>query len=89
MSYALNEEMLVGGYGALDHAAMMWMKDAIDAITLYADNVLVTCPRGTRFEGAPAADSEWCGCHHQPFPLGIPRPLPAEGFAGRLCCRTI
>ena len=84
MSYALNEEMLDGGYGALDHAAMMRMKDAIDAITLYADNVLVTCPRGTRFEGRPGTPTaNGADVIISRFPLGIPKPVPAEGFRGQ------
>ena len=84
MSYALNEEMLDGGYGALNHAAMMRMKDAIDAITLYADNVLVTCPRGTRFEGRPGTPTaNGADVIISRFPLGIPKPVPAEGFRGQ------
>jgi len=84
MSYALNAAMLDGGYGTLDHAAMALMKDAIDAITLDADHILVTCPRGTRFEGrpgTPAANAADVIINR--FPLGIPKPVPAAGFHGR------
>ena len=84
MSYALNEDMLTGGYGTLDHAAMTHMKDAIDAITLRADHVLVTCPRGTRFEGRPGAPAaNKADVIISRFPLGIPKPVPADGFHGR------
>jgi len=88
MSYALNEDMLEGGYGALDHAAMRRLKDAIDAITLHADNILVTCPRGTRFEGRPGTPEEngtapAADVIISRFPLGIPKPVPAGGFQGR------
>lgn len=81
MSYALNEGMLTGGYGTLDHAAMTRMKDAI---TLHADHILVTCPLGTPFEGrpgAPAANN--ADVIISRFPLGIPKPVPADGFHGR------
>ncbi|MGC6453001.1 MAG: hypothetical protein ACON31_03760 [Candidatus Puniceispirillaceae bacterium] len=84
MSYALNEDMLEGGYGRLDHAAMTWLKEAIDAITLHADRVLVTCPRGTRFEGRPGTPAaNGADVIISRFPLGIPKPVPAEGFHGK------
>ena len=84
MSYALNEAMLDGGYGTLDHAGMTRMKDAIDNITLHADNILVTCPRGTRFEGRPGTPAaNGADVIISRFPLGIPKPVPADGFQGR------
>jgi len=84
MSYALNAEMLDGGYGALDHAAMTAMKTAIDDITLHADHICVTCPQGTRFEGRPGTPTRPAAdVIISRFPIGIPQPVPAEGFRGQ------
>ena len=55
MSYALNRGMLDGGFGSLDHLSMCQLKAAIDAVTLSANHIQVTCPLGTHFEGSPGA----------------------------------
>ena len=84
MSYALNEGMLESGYGALDHHSMCRLKAAIDAVTLSAAHIRVTCPLGTRFEGSPGATATTgpeVVIHR--FPMGIPQPVLAEGFRGR------
>ena len=84
MSYALNEGMLEGGYGRLDHLSMCRLKAAIDEVTLSAANIVVTCPLGTRFEGSPGATVKAGGdVIIQRFPLGIPQPVLAAGFRGQ------
>ena len=84
MSYTLNEDMLEGGHGSLDHLSMCRLKAAIDEVTLGADHIRVTCPLGTYFEGSPAATAT-SGSEvviHR-FPMGIPQPVLAEGFSGK------
>ena len=84
MSYALNEGMLEGGYGSLNHLSMCRLKAAIDEVTLSAGHVVVTCPLGTHFEGNPRATAS-AGSEvviHR-FPMGIPQPVLSDGFRGR------
>ena len=84
MSYALNEEMLDGGFGSLDHLAMCRLKSAIDEVTLTADNIRVTCPLGTAYEGRPAtAITSGNEVVISRFPMGIPKPVSASGFSGQ------
>lgn len=85
MSYALNAGMLGSGYGMLDHQIMCSFKDAIDRITLTAERITVTCPRGTRFEGSPG-DSLRHGKEVvvRRFPMGIPQPVLNDGFSGEV-----
>ena len=84
MSYALDEAMLEGGYGRLDHHAMRQMKAAIDEVTLRAGHITVTCPQGTQFEGSPAASGA-AGSEViiTRFPVGIPQPVLNDGFRGK------
>ncbi|NBR03009.1 MAG: hypothetical protein EBT94_07760 [Alphaproteobacteria bacterium] len=84
MSYALNEAMLEGGYGSLDHLSMHRLKTAIDEVTLGAENIRVTCPLGTYFEGSPSATAtSGSDVVIHRFPMGIPQPVLAEGFSGK------
>ena len=84
MSYVLNEGMLDGGFGKLDHLAMCRMKSAIDEVTLSADSIKVSCPLGTAFEGRPAtAVTSGNEVVISRFPMGIPQPVPASGFSGQ------
>jgi hypothetical protein len=84
MSYALNRGMLEGGFGSLDHLSMCQLKAAIDAVTLSANHISVTCPLGTHFEGSPGATAT-LGSEVviQRFPMGIPQPVLAAGFRGK------
>ncbi|MEX0503031.1 hypothetical protein AB3X55_05485 [Alphaproteobacteria bacterium LSUCC0719] len=84
MSYALNETMLEGGFGSLDHQSMCQIKAAVDMVTLSASHIRVTCPLGTNFEGSPSATVK-TGSEVviERFPMGIPQPVLAAGFQGR------
>jgi hypothetical protein len=83
MSYALNAEMLAGGYGTLDHAAMIALKNAVDEITLGGRHIRVTCPLGTDFEGSPGESlTEGGEVIVSRYPMGVPKPVLANGFAG-------
>jgi len=84
MSYALNEGMLEGGYGSLNHLSMCQLKAAIDEVTLSAGHVRVTCPLGTHFEGSPRATaSAGSEVVIRRFPMGIPQPVLSDGFRGQ------
>ncbi len=84
MSYALNEDMLDGGFGSLDHLSMCRLKSAIDEVALSAGNIRVTCPLGTAFEGRPGTSvTSGNEVVISRFPMGIPQPVPASGFSGQ------
>lgn len=83
MSYAMNAGMLASGYGRLDHGAMIALKDAIDAITLGAQHICITCPLGTHVEGSPGQSMTNGGeVVVSRYPMGIPKPVLANGFTG-------
>jgi len=83
MSYATTLKALASPYGTTPHAAMADLKHAVDEALFGARTVTLTCPLGTRVTGratgplAAAADVTV-----RRFPLGVPTPLPADGFAG-------
>ena len=84
MSYALDQDMLEGGYGRLDHHAMHQMKAAIDEVTLRASHIEVTCLRGTHFEGTPAVSAAPGNeVIITRFPVGIQQPVLNDGFRGK------
>lgn len=88
MSYAINAAMLGGGYGRLNHRAMLDLKAAVDDITLNSRHITVTCPAGTHMEGAPGVSKANGGeVTVSRFPMGVPQPVLAGGFSGkvRLC----
>ncbi|MBE2276165.1 MAG: hypothetical protein IAE87_07695 [Rhodobacteraceae bacterium] len=85
MVYARDLAALASSFGRMPHAAMLAFKVAMDEILFSAEEIVITCPAGTRIAGqVPAAARR-----HKPqdvtvrrFPLGVPAPVPAAGFSG-------
>jgi len=85
MCYTLSGGSLNSNFGTACHHGMCEIKAAIDVAFENAENIRVTCPRGTDYQGKP----RWSGL--QPvevslkrFPLLVPRPVPSIGFSGRI-----
>lgn len=85
MCYTLDREMLDGPFGSACHAGMVELKEAIDAALAAARRVRVTCPRGTDYSGCvPAGMAAPAEVVLKRFPMVVPRPVPADGFSGRV-----
>lgn len=85
MCYTLNVEALNSNFGKACYHGMSEIKHAIDTAFEQAENVRVTCPRGTDYSGKPSWNAD-----HKPevtlkrFPLLVPRPIPAQGMSGKI-----
>jgi hypothetical protein len=85
MCYTLDREMLDSQFGAACHYGMCELKAAIDAAFAAAEEVRVTCPHGTDYVGSPPRfDHEPVEVTLKRFPMLVPRPVPADGFSGRV-----
>ncbi|TQV80838.1 hypothetical protein [Denitrobaculum tricleocarpae] len=86
MCYLRNAEMLASDFATVDHGAMQSLKRAVDQVLLNARRIEITCPLGSRIEGAPAdvTPGESAEVSIRRFPLGVPQPLDARGFGGRV-----
>ncbi len=86
MCYLRNEEMLASDFGTVDHRAMQSLKKAVDQVLLNARGIEITCPLGSRIQGTPAdvTPGESAEVSIRRFPLGVPQPLDARDFSGRV-----
>lgn len=85
VSYALDAAMLASGFGGAHHAALVALKECLNAALSAARHIRVTCPLGTDFEGPGARFPETGGeVSVARFPLSVFTPVPAEGFAGTI-----
>lgn len=83
MSYATTAAALASPYGTTPHAAMADLKQAVDEALFSAGEITLTCPLGSRVTGRVAAPLEAAAeVTVRRFPMGVPTPLPAEGFVG-------
>lgn len=85
MCYTLSREMLDSAFGTACYQGLCEVKSFIDDAFSAASEVRVICPRGTDYSGkldhsrSPPADVSL-----KRFPMLVPRPVPASGFAGRV-----
>ncbi len=86
MSYIRDSAMLGSSYGTADHRALKALKDAIDDVLLGARAIEITCPLGTELTGGvpAAAREERADVSVRRFPLGVPQPVDAGLFSGRV-----
>ena len=86
MVYARDAQSLSSAFGQAHHQAMSDFKNAINQITLGANQIEVTCPLGTHLTGSPPplALEDDADVTVQRFPLGVPQPVPAAGFSGQV-----
>jgi len=88
MVYARNAADLASEFGRVPHRAMVGLKTAVDAVLFSARAIDITCPNGTRISGrAPGAGGDGAipaDVTTRRFPLGVPAPVPAKLFSGRV-----
>jgi len=86
MCYCRDAGMLGSSYGTTGHRAMTALKQAVDEVLLGAREITITCPLGTEMTGTiqPSARGEPADVSVRRFPLGVPQPIPASTFSGRV-----
>ncbi len=85
MCYALDREMLASNFGAACYHGLCEVKTLLDETVAECREIRVTCPRGTDYSGTPSSSAEtWIDASVKRFPMLVPRPVPAEGFSGRI-----
>jgi len=85
VSYALCPDMLGSGFGTAHHDAFLRLKDVVNTAIASAENVCVTCPRGTDYSGHPLLDlTAGSDTTTRRFPMSVPTPVPAHSFSGRV-----
>ncbi len=85
MVYARDLAALASSFGRMPHAAMLTFKAAMDDVLFSAEEIVITCPDGTRIAGrvpAAARTPKPPDVTVRRFPLGVPAPVPAAGFSG-------
>ncbi len=86
MVYARDAAMLASRYGRTDFRATYALKEAINDVLLSAARITITCPLGTEYSGEITDKTrENAGdVSVVRFPLGVPQPMDASGFSGRV-----
>ena len=85
MSYALDVDMLGGGFGQAHYHGFDVLKSLLNRLLATAENIHVTCANGTEFSGNNLQPAEPVyDVSVSRFPMVIPAPLSAEGFSGRV-----
>ncbi len=86
MCYARDCQMLASAYGRASFQAFKQLKDAVNEILIAARQIKITCPLGTRLVGSvpDAAPEMAADVGLQRFPLGVPAPVMADEFSGRV-----
>ncbi len=86
MCYARDADMLGSAYGRASHHAFHELKEAIDEVLLNAKRIEITCRRGTAYAGVASEETQtWrSDTSVRRFPLGVPLPMSASDFSGRL-----
>lgn len=85
MVYARNAAALASDFGRVPHTAMYQLKAAIDRFLVTARHITITCPNGTHMTGlAPQDVIAPADTSTRRFPLGVPAPIPAGRFSGRV-----
>lgn len=86
VSYALDMPMLASPFGVASYTAFIELKSAFNRLFGAADEIRVTCGRGTDYRGrvVPVDADETPDVSIKRFPLSIFAPLDASGFRGRV-----
>lgn len=83
VSYALDLDTLISPFGAAHYGAFTALKSLIDRMLAGAEEIRVTCPRGTDFSGPGFGWREAGDTSLIRFPMSVFAPAPAAGFSGR------
>lgn len=85
VSFALSAEMFGSSFGTTHHTAMTTLKKRVAETMACAQDVHVTCPKGTDFRGKPEmnlnADGDTTILR---FPMSVGTPVPAFSFSGKV-----
>ena len=86
MCYLRDTAMLASPFGRTDHRALVAFKEAVNDVLFGATRIEIRCPLGTEIAGAvPAATLDGSGdVSVRRFPLGVPQPMEAAAFSGRV-----
>jgi hypothetical protein len=86
MCYARDAAALASAYGRTDHRAFLDLKAAVNDILLGADRIDISCPLGTEISGGLSGEDRASreDVSLRRFPLGVPQPLAASGYSGRV-----
>ena len=86
MCYIRDIDMLGSSYGETAYGASVALKGAINEIMLSAEAIDITCPAGTICHGSVSdvAREQQADVSVHRFPLGVPLPMDAKGFSGRV-----
>ncbi|MEP5728206.1 MAG: hypothetical protein ABJL67_02410 [Sulfitobacter sp.] len=84
-SYTLNKTMLGSPFASAHYGAFLELKSAVDRLIAEAEEILITCPKGTFITGRPNLyHVPACDTTLRRFPLSVFSPVPASGFSGRV-----
>ena len=86
MCYLRDTGMLASAFGRTDHRALHDVKAAVNDVLFGATRIEIRCPLGTKIAGAvPDAVADGSGdVSVVRFPLGVPQPMEAMDFSGRV-----
>ncbi len=85
VSFALNARLLGTGFGNVNHAALLELRDEVNAVISRAGEVRITCPAGSDVAGRSGIVlGPECDTTVMRFPLSVFTPVPAAGFSGRV-----
>ncbi|NNE81242.1 MAG: hypothetical protein HKN18_13325 [Silicimonas sp.] len=85
VSFALDSQLFGSSFGTTHHAAMMTLKHKISKAYRCANNVRVTCAKGSEFSGKPDMPPEDEGdTTILRFPMSVHQPVPAHPFSGKV-----
>ncbi|MGI9482391.1 MAG: hypothetical protein ACR2OR_08545 [Hyphomicrobiales bacterium] len=83
VSYALSEKMLASPFATAHYDAFYELKRCIDVMMAEAEEVEVTCPRGTSFSGAGQRQVVEEDVRIRRFPISVHIPQSATQFSGQ------
>tara|TARA_R110002096_G_scaffold436056_1_gene666497 strand:- start:60218 stop:61282 length:1065 start_codon:yes stop_codon:yes gene_type:complete len=86
MCYIRDMDMLASPFATANYNAIRDLKNAVDDILITADKIEISCPLGTNFSSALTAQLkvEQGDVTVLRFPLGVPTPIEAKTFSGRV-----
>lgn len=85
VSYILDTDMIGSAFATAPHEAFVALKAAFDGLFSGAEQVHVTCARGTDIRGRPpGAPGARPDVGVKRFPMSVFAPIDAAGFSGRI-----
>jgi hypothetical protein len=85
VSFAVTRELFGSGFSNGHHDAFLELKTAVNQAIDKAEEVLLTCPAGTRITGKPEMNLAPSGdTSILRFPMSVFTPVPAHSFSGRI-----